>query len=114
MAGRLQVIEAERPDVESRLGKLYEALETSALTLEALVAPHPVLRYLEEQLQAAREEAEGLLEQRRVELPGTEEIKGMWRTSESSLSEGTFPERKALIRNFVKGIEVSGDEAVLT
>ena len=30
------------------------------------------------------------------------------------LQEGTFPERKALIRNFVKGIEVTGDEAVLT
>ena len=30
------------------------------------------------------------------------------------LQEGTFPERKALIRNFVEGIEVNGDEAVLT
>ena len=32
----------------------------------------------------------------------------------SFLDEGTFPERKALIRNFVQGIEVSGDEAELT
>ena len=30
------------------------------------------------------------------------------------LKDGTFPERKALIRNFVKGIEVVGDEATLT
>ncbi len=30
------------------------------------------------------------------------------------LQEGTFLERKALIRNFVKGIEVVGDEATLT
>ena len=30
------------------------------------------------------------------------------------LQEGTFRERKALIRNFVDGTEVSGDEAVLT
>ena len=30
------------------------------------------------------------------------------------LQEGTFCERKALIRNFVDGTEVSGDEAVLT
>ena len=28
--------------------------------------------------------------------------------------EGTFPERKALIRNFVQGIEIVEDEAVLT
>ena len=30
------------------------------------------------------------------------------------LQEGTFPERKALIRNFVEGIEVVRDEATLT
>ena len=30
------------------------------------------------------------------------------------LQDGTFPERKALIRNFVEGVEVVGDEAVLT
>ncbi len=30
------------------------------------------------------------------------------------LKDGTTPERKALIRNFVEGIEVTGDEAVLT
>jgi hypothetical protein len=30
------------------------------------------------------------------------------------LQEGTFPERKALIRNFVQGIEIVEDEAVLT
>ena len=30
------------------------------------------------------------------------------------LKDGTFPERKALIRNFVEGIEVVGDEATLT
>ena len=32
----------------------------------------------------------------------------------SFLQEGTFPERKALIRNFVQGIEIVEDEAVLT
>ncbi len=30
------------------------------------------------------------------------------------LKDGTIPERKALIRNFVEGIEVLGDEATLT
>ena len=36
------------------------------------------------------------------------------RTSRDFLQEGTIPERKALIRNFVEGIEVVGDEATLT
>ena len=54
------------------------------------------------------------MEQRRVELPTTEEIKGYVADFREFLQEGTFPERKALIRNFVEGIEVVGDEATLT
>ena len=49
-----------------------------------------------------------------MELPTTEEIKGYVADFREFLKEGTFPERKALIRNFVEGIEVTGDEAVLT
>ena len=49
-----------------------------------------------------------------MELPSTEEIKGYVADFREFLQEGTFPERKALIRNFVEGIEVTGDEAVLT
>ena len=63
---------------------------------------------------AARDDAETQLEQRRVELPNTEEIKGYVVDFREFLREGTFPERKALIRNFVEGIEVVGDEATLT
>ena len=49
-----------------------------------------------------------------MELPTTEEIKGYVADFREFLQEGTIPECKALIRNFVEGIEVSGDEAVLT
>ena len=113
LAGRLKVIEAELGDVRKRLERLYEALETSELTLEVLSPRIFSLRHREEQLEAAREDAETQLEQRRVELPTTEEIKGYVADFREFLQEGTFPERKALIRNFVEGIEVVGDEATL-
>ncbi len=35
LSGRLEVVEAELSDVRKRLGKLYEAIETSDLTLDA-------------------------------------------------------------------------------
>ena len=114
LAGRLEVIDAELGDVQSRIERLYEALETSDLTLEALSPRILSLRHREEQLSASREDAAGQLEQRRVELPTTEEIKGYVADFREFLQDGTFPERKALIRNFVEGIEVTGDEAVLT
>ena len=111
---RLEVIDAELVDIRKRLERLYEALETSELTMEVLSPRIFSLRSREEQLEAAREDAETQLEQRRVELPTTEEIKGYVADFREFLQEGTFPERKALIRNFVEGIEVNGDEAVLT
>ena len=114
LSGRLEVIDAELGDVQSRLQRLYEALETSELTLEVLSPRIFSLRHREEQLEAARDDAATQLEQRRVELPTTEEIKGYVADFREFLQEGTFPERKALIRNFVEGIEVTGDEAVLT
>ena len=65
-------------------------------------------------MEAARDDAERQLEQRRVELPTTEEIKEYVADFRDFLEEGTIPECKALIRNFVEDIEVNGDEAVLT
>ena len=114
LAGRLEVVEAELGDVRKRLEKLYEAIETSELTLEVLSPRILSLRHREEQLEAARDDAERQLEQRRVELPNTEEIARYVADFRDFLKEGTIPERKVLIRNFVEGIEVVGDEATLT
>ena len=114
LSGRLEVVEAELGDVRRRLEKLYEAIETSELTLEVLSPRIMSLRHREEQLEAARDDAERRLEQRRVDLPTTKEIKEYVANFREFLEEGTIPERKALIRNFVEGIEVNGEEAVLT
>ena len=114
LSGRLEVVEAELSDVRKRLERLYEAIETSELTLEVLSPRIMSLRHREEQLEAARDDAETQLEQRRVELPNTEEITRYVADFRDFLKDGTIPERKALIRNFVEGIEVVGDEATLT
>ena len=84
------------------------------MTLDVLSPRIMSLRHREEQLEAARDDAETQLEQRRVELPNTEEIARYVADFRDFLQEGTIPERKALIRNFVEGIEVVGDEATLT
>ncbi len=114
VAGRLEAIAAELADVSSRLERLYEALETSALTLAALSPRILALRHRQDQLAAAREAAERQLAQRKVELPGTAEIREYVRDFRALLQRGTFPERKALLRNFVQGIEVVDDAATLT
>ena len=49
-----------------------------------------------------------------MELPNTEEIAQYAADFRDFLKDGTIPEKKVLIRNFVEGIEVEGDEATLT
>ena len=109
LSGRLEVVEAELSDVRKRLEKLYDAIETSELTLEILSPRIMSLRHREEQLEAAREDAETQLEQRRVELPDTEEIARYVADFRDFLKDGTIPERKALIRNFVEVIDLVGE-----
>ena len=112
--GRLKAIDAELKDVDTRLENLYQALETKQLPIEVLSPRILSLKARQDQLTGAREEAESRLEQRRVDLPTSKEIKGYVADFRDFLQEGTFPERKALIRNFVQGIEIVEDEAVLT
>ena len=47
-------------------------------------------------------------------MPTSKEIKGYVADFRELFQKGTFPERKALIRNFVQGIEIVENEAVLT
>ena len=112
--GRLTAINCELTDVDTRLENLYQALETKQLPIEALSPRILSLKSRQDQLTAAREGAEAQLEQRRAELPTSKEIKGYVADFRELFREGTFPERKALIRNFVQGIEIVEDEAVLT
>ena len=100
--------------MRNRLSRLYEALETSDLTMEVLSPRIYSMRHREEQLMAAQEDLSRQLEKRRVDLPSTEEIKEYVADFREFLQQGTFPERKALIRNFVQEIEVVGDQATLT
>ena len=48
LSGRLEVVEAELGDVRKRLEKLYEAIETSELTLEVLSPRIMSLRHRED------------------------------------------------------------------
>ena len=112
--GQLHAVEAELADVRSRLERLYEALETTELTMQALSPRILKLRQREDQLEAAQEDAARQLRQRKADLPTTEEVKEYVAEFRDFLSAGSIPERKALIRNFVKSIEVAGEEATLT
>jgi len=109
-ASDLAIVESDLDDVRRRLEKLYDAIENSELTYEALSPRILKLRQQEDQLTAVRDDAVRNLEQRRANLPSTPEIKRYVAEFREFLQTGTVPERKALIRNFVQGVKVDGDE----
>ncbi len=113
-ASELEMLTAELADVHRRLERLYDAIENSELTYEALSPRILSLRGREDQLTAARDAALLQLERRRAELPSTQEIKRYVADFRQFLEEGTIPERKALIRNFVQGLRVNGKQVTLT
>ena len=113
LGGQLHAVEGELTDVRSRLDRLYEALETTDLTMQALSPRILKLRQREDQLAAAQEDAARQLQQRRADLPSTAEIVEYVADFRDFLAEGSIPERKALIRNFVESIEVEDRDAIL-
>ena len=114
LGGRLKAVEAELTDVRSRRGRLYEALETTDLTMQALSRRVLKLRQLEDPLAAAQEDAARQLQQRKAKLPMTEEMSGYVADLRDFPAVGSIPERKAPIRNLVESVEVSDDGAVVT
>ena len=72
------------------------------------------LRQREDQLAAAQEDAARQLQQRRADLPTTVEIGEYVADFREFLADGSTPERKALIRNFVESIEIDDRDAIPT
>ena len=110
----LGIISDEITGINSRLERLYDALETGKLCLDDLAPRIQQLRYRQEQLQSRRWELEALLSDRRVELADLKTVTHYVADLRSLLEESTLAERKSFIRSFVKEVRVTGDEALLT
>jgi len=100
-------------DVNHRLERLYDAIETGKLNLADLVPRIHELRSRQEQLQLRRIEIENQMSDRRVELADLETISGYVDDLQELLKEGSLVERRAFIRSFVREVKVTGNEVVL-
>ena len=72
------------------------------------------LRQRLQQLQSTRSELEGSLSDKRVELADMETVTGYVSDLRSLLEESPFPERRSFIKSFVKDVEVTGNQVLLT
>ena len=109
----LSVIQTELADVQSRLDRLYETLETGKLNLDDLYPRIQRLRHRQDQLQASQDRVEGLLEDERPATVDASEIVQHVEEMRSILDEGSVAQRRSFIASFVEEIEISGRNATV-
>lgn len=108
---RLQLLEAQLADVDSRLGKLYDALETGEFKSGELAPRIKALFEKKEELQQAKAEAEEALRYRTIELANPEVVREYVQDLKKLLEESSIVEQKAFLKSFVERIEVGDSEA---
>ena len=108
---KLQLLEAQLADVDSRLGKLYDALETGEFKSGELAPRIKALFQKKEELQQARVETEEALRYRTIELANPEVVREYVQDLKALLEESTILEQKAFLKSFVERIEVDDSEA---
>ena len=110
----LDIISAGITGINSRLERLYDALETGKIELDDLSPRIRQLRQQQQQLQARKWELEALLADRHKELVDLEMVARCVDDLCNLLEESSIAERKSFIRSFVKEVKVTGDEVLLT
>ena len=111
---RLDSIIDEIADVNRRLERLYDALETGKIQIADLAPQIQLLRQQLEQLQAAKWDLEQQLSDRHVELADAKTVAACVSDLYNLLSESSLAEKKSFVRNFIKEVKVTGDEVLLT
>ena len=109
----LEAVTAELTEVNHRLDRLYDALETGKLTLGDLAPRIQQLRHRQEQLEATRNELTDALSNRKMELADLKLVVDYVEDLRSLLMNSSLAECKAFIRSFVKEVKVTGDEVTL-
>lgn len=110
---RLNTVVAEINNVNSRLERLYDALETGTLQLADLAPRIKELRQRQEQLQMSRQKLEMLLSDRRVELADLETVTQYVADLHNLLNDSTLTEKKSFVKSFVSEVRVTGTEVLL-
>ncbi len=111
---QLGIVMEEIAEVERRLDRLYDAIETGKLSLDDLAPRIRQLKMRKDSLESKRWELEWQLKDRKVELADGETVARYVKDLRDLLSESSLAERKSFIRSFVKEVKVTNNEVLLT
>ncbi len=110
---RLETIEEELDEVKRRLGRIWQAIETTDIEMADASDRIREHRERKEKLEIAAEEARAILAERRVMLDSADTIATFAADMSEFLKTSELTETKAFVRSFVKEIEVKPGKAAI-
>ena len=110
---RLQSIHEELEEVKRRLGRIWQAIETTDIEMADASDRIREHRERKEKLEIAAEEARAVLAERRVMLDSADTIATFAADMSEFLKTSELTETKAFVRSFVKEIEVKPGKAAI-
>ena len=111
--GKISNIDIETHEVENRLSRLYDALETGKLDLNDLAPRIKELRAKQDELSKARVVAEAEMTLQGYQHLDTEAVNSYVTDLRNILDESEVAQRKAFLRSFVKKIVVEKERVKL-
>ena len=110
---RLETIDTELEDVKRRLGRIWNAIETSDIDIADASDRIKEHRERKERLEDAAADARAVLSQRRAHLDDVKTISAYAKDMKDFLQESELTERRAFIESFVKEIIVIPGDALI-
>ena len=110
---RLSLLEQEREEVDRRLNRLYDALETGQLELNDLAPRIREQRSKKDELLKAETEARYSLDRETAQRLDTKQVMAYVKDLGRILELGTSEERKELLRSFVKSVAWNEPEVIV-
>jgi site-specific DNA recombinase len=109
--GRLDTIKSEIKDVDGRLARLYDALETGEYERGHLAPRIKALFDKKEELERVRLKVDDSLKYHTVEIASPEVVKTYAKSMRTLLEESSIMQKKTFLRSFVDRIEVDDEYA---
>ena len=110
---RLRIIEDELEDVKRRLGRIWNAIETSDIEMAAASDRIKEHRERKERLEDAVADTRAILSERRAHLDDVKTISAYAKDMRDFLNDSELTERRAFIESFVKEIVVMPGDALM-
>ena len=108
---KLELIRAQIEEMDNRLSKLYDALETGEFNGGELAPRVKALSQKKEELLQAKADAEEILRYKSVDMADPQVVKDYADDLRSLLAKSSIAEQRNFLKSFVERIEVDESEA---